>query len=186
MPLVRWLVWALGVAALAGIIHIATILSIPQIAPYDAWSRITAIVPEGGKMTLPRATPGNEALPFMDPAVIYTVCRYNLANGPLRVDTRIPDTFWSVAGHTRAGIVYYSVTSQAAPRGEIVIEIRDNAQMKEVELKEAEATNDVLNIEAPEDEGFLLFRSLVATESQAPAIAKLARSSTCETLPPSE
>ena len=86
----RWVFWLVGVIALAGVIHISTILAIPRIAPFDAWSRIAAQIPEKSFSVLPLARPGEEVIPLMDPAIQYSVCRYDLSEGPLHVEAVLP------------------------------------------------------------------------------------------------
>ncbi|MCB1477203.1 MAG: DUF1254 domain-containing protein [Rhodobiaceae bacterium] len=178
----RWVFWLVGVIALAGVIHISTILAIPRIAPFDAWSRIAAQIPEKSFSVLPLARPGEEVIPLMDPAIQYSVCRYDLSEGPLHVEAVLPHGYWSVAGQTRSGIVFYSVTGQASPTGRINMEVRNSDQMREKSLADSEEKDDMLTIEAPENQGFLVFRSLVATASMLGQIEDLAKQTACETV----
>lgn len=178
----RWVVWLLGILTFAGIIHISTILIIPQIAPNDAWSRISEKVSEGEFVVLPRSKPGEETLPLMDPAVVYAICRYNLESGAISIETELPTTFWSVAAHTRSGVVFYSVTGQASPKGNIRIDLRNHEQMREVLLGETDEEDEKLTILAEEDEGFLLFRGLVSAASEAEIIGDIISKTSCATI----
>ncbi|MGE0232953.1 MAG: DUF1254 domain-containing protein [Flavobacteriaceae bacterium] len=176
----RWAIWLTGIIALAGVIHISTILAIPRIAPYDAWSRITAQVPEQSFAVLPLARPGEEVIPLMDPAIQYGICRYDLSEGPLLVEAALPRGYWSVAGQTRSGIVFYSVTGQASPTGRIRMEVRNSDQMRERSLADSEQKDEILTIEAPENQGFLVFRSLVTAGTLATQLKNLAEQTVCE------
>jgi uncharacterized membrane protein len=79
--MIRWLLWTLGGILLGGIVHLATVLAMPQAATQDAYSRLVPITPVNAMVTLPAPTSQSSIMPFMDPAFAAAVCRYDLSNG---------------------------------------------------------------------------------------------------------
>jgi uncharacterized membrane protein len=154
--------WLLVGLCLAGIIHIVSILAMPHLAPKDAFSRVAALAPVGKVQTLPRPIPGQEIFPFSDPAVATSLCRYDLAAGPLRIRARSSGLdFLSVSFHDRFGAVYYAMTDRVATRGIIEALVLTPAQLEVVEAADAEDEQpQELRISAPSPEGFVLFRAL--------------------------
>ena len=63
---------------LGGIVHIATILYLPNTATQNAYARVSAIAPVNRVVPLPMPSPEKSVLPLMDPAFAAAVCRYDL------------------------------------------------------------------------------------------------------------
>ena len=84
--MIRWLLWLLGGLLLGGIVHLATRAA--AAAHRDA-GRLYAACRRSRRSTrvapLPPPTPDDAVLPFMDPAFATAVCRYDLADGPLKL-----------------------------------------------------------------------------------------------------
>lgn len=171
---------------LAAILHILTILAIPHFATRDAWSRITAIADPAGITLLPRPLPGDEPLPGLDPSMVYGVCLYDLTEGPLAISAPMPDHYWSVAFHTRDGIIFYAVNDEAAVARRFDIELRDARQMRQYRVAYPEADETVLTIEAPSPTGFALFRALVAAPSLRAEVEAAVAAISCTTLLPTQ
>jgi uncharacterized membrane protein len=169
--------WALAGLALAGIVHIASVLLMPRLAPRDAYTRLSAFIAPGGVRPLPAAEPGQEILPFLDPAFAYAVCGYDLAKGPLRIRAAVvPGPFVSMSFRSRKGQLFYSLTDRAASRGKIDIVVLTPAQLTEAEAQDNEDEPiQELRLLAPELQGFVLLRALAGAQSELPlAQARLA------------
>ena len=81
--MIRWALWLLGGLLLGGIVHLGSVLLLPRTATQDAFTRLSASAPANSMVPMPAATPDEAVLPFMDPAFATSVCRYDLADGPL-------------------------------------------------------------------------------------------------------
>ena len=79
--MIRLGLWLLGALLLGGIVHLATILLLPNVATHDAYARVSAIAPVNAVIPVPPPTPENAVMPFMDPAFATSVCRYDLSRG---------------------------------------------------------------------------------------------------------
>lgn len=171
---------------LAAILHILTILAIPRFATRDAWSRISEIAEPAGITLLPRPLPGDEPLPGLDPSMVYGVCLYDLSEGPLAISAPMPDHYWSVAFHTREGVIFYAVNDEAATSDRFDIEVRDARQMRQYRLEYPEADETLLAIEAPAATGFALIRALVAAPSLRSEVEAAVAGVSCATLLPTQ
>ncbi|WP_436639978.1 DUF1254 domain-containing protein [Microbaculum sp. FT89] len=169
---------------LAAIVHLSTILVIPHFATRDAWSRIVAIAEPVGITLLPRAKPGDEVLPGLDPAVVYGVCMFDLDEGPFAITAPMPGDYWSVSFHTRDGVIFYAVNDEAATSKRFDIEIRDARQMRQFRLEYPEPDESILTIESPSATGFALIRALVAAPSMRPRVEAAVAATVCETFIP--
>ncbi|MEJ8571314.1 DUF1254 domain-containing protein [Microbaculum marinum] len=180
----RLVLLAVLVVVLSAIVHIATILAIPHFATRDAWSRITELAQPVGVTLLPRAVPGDEVLPGLDPAVVYGVCTYDLSEAPFAIVAAMPGDYWSIAFHTRGGAIFYAVNDEAATSDRFDIEIRNARQMRQFRLEYPDPDEEILTIEAPSDVGFALMRGLVSAPSERPRVEAAMAATVCENFTP--
>src|SRR5205085_602548 len=127
-----WLLWLLGGLLLGGIVHLATVLLLPRTATQDAYTRLSATAPANSIVPLPAPTPDDAVLPFMDPAFATAVCRYDLADGPLKLRVPVSQAYTAVSFYTRAGVAYYAINDRAAGRRTIELDLMTTAQRAEV------------------------------------------------------
>ena len=172
------------ILVLSAIVHIATILAIPRFATRDAWSRVIEVAEPVGVTLLPRAVPGDEVLPGLDPGVVYGVCRYDLSEAPFAIVAAMPGDYWSIAFHTRSGEIFYAVNDEAATSERFDIEIRNSRQMRQFRLEYPDPDEEILTIEAPSDSGFALMRALVAAPSERPRVEAAMAATVCENFVP--
>ena len=63
--MIRWLLWLLAGLLLGGIVHIATVLYLPNTATQNAYARVSAIAPVNRVVPLPMPSPDKSVLPLM-------------------------------------------------------------------------------------------------------------------------
>ncbi len=149
----------LAVVAVAGIVHIVSLLLMPRVAPGDVYARLAAFAPQGGVKILPRAAAPGDPVPGRDPSVATAVCRYDLDNGPVRVLAPLDDEgFLALALHARTGVTFYGLTDRAANDGKLEFVVMTAAQRAAAEARESADTpvRDV-RVVAPESLGFVTF-----------------------------
>jgi len=162
-----------GCLVVAGLVHIATIFLLPRLATKDAFARLSAIAPAHSVVLLPDGAGG----PFDDPALAQGLCRFDLAQGPLRLRaTLTPDALMLFSFHGRHGQIFYSMTDRSATRGKLDMLLLTREQLNVVEANDAEdELPQDLRIIAPTLEGFVLFRSLAENPGEmAQAQARIA------------
>jgi uncharacterized membrane protein len=104
--MIRLLAWIIAGLILGGIVHLATILILPRTATQDAYARLTPLT-EVNKMTLlPTPSAESTLMPFMDPAFATAVCRYDLTQGPLKLQAPVSQPYTAVSFYTRRDLVH--------------------------------------------------------------------------------
>ena len=164
--MIRWIMWLLGGLVLGGIVHLATVLVLPSTATRDAYSRVAPITPVNSMVQLPTPTPGNAVLPFMDPAFAAAVCRYDLANAPLKLTAPVSPAYTSVSFHTRTGVAYYAINDRAAGRRVIELDLMTTEQRANMPEEEDVTAADRLIVESPTMTGLIVVRALAAEPGQ--------------------
>ena len=59
LPVIRLALWLLGGVLLGGIVHLATVLWLPELATQDAYSRLSPVAPVNAVSAVPAPTPDN-------------------------------------------------------------------------------------------------------------------------------
>jgi uncharacterized membrane protein len=160
MFMMRWLLWCLAGALLGGIVHLVTILVLPQLATQDAYSRIAPLTPVNTIAPIPEPTSQAALLPFMDPAFAAAVCRYDLANGPIKLTVPVSAAYTSVSFYTRRDVAYYAINDRAAGRRVIELDLMTSVQRSQLQDDEDITSADRLIVESPSLTGLILVRAL--------------------------
>ena len=149
----------LAILAVAGIVHIASLLLLPRLAPNDAYARLAAFAPEGGLKILPRAETAGDPVPGRDPSVATAICRYDLDKGAVRVLAPIGDQGFVALGlHARSGVTFYGLTDRASNDGKLEFVIMTAAQRTATEAHDsADSPVRDVRVVAPESRGFVTF-----------------------------
>lgn len=164
MPLIKQgavpaFLWGLGVVFVAGIVHIASILILPWVAPHDAFARVASAAPVNAVQVLPRPTSHQNPVPFRDPALATAVCRYDLRQGPVRIAALVNDSaFLAVSFHGRFGLPFYGLNDRASNDGKIEVLLLSASQLEKLEAADSEddPVRDV-RVTSPTLEGFVQF-----------------------------
>jgi uncharacterized membrane protein len=184
--LIGWVLWLLSGALLGGIVHLIAVLVLPTTATQDAYSRLVAIAPLNTVAAVPQPTPQNEVLPFMDPAFVSAVCRYDLSDGPIKLTVPVSPAYTSVSFYTRWGVAYYAINDRAAGRRLIELELMTATQRSGLPEDEDVTAADRLIVESPTDTGLILLRALAPEPGLLPAArAALAKANCGPESPPS-
>jgi uncharacterized membrane protein len=158
--MIRWLLWLLGGLLLGGIVHLSTVLLLPRTATQDAYTRLSALVPVNKVTPLQIPTPDDAPMPFMDPAFASAVCRYDLADGPMKFSVPVSQAYTSVSFYSRNGVAYYAINDRAAGRRVIELDLMTREQRSELPDDEEVTAADRLIVESPTTTGLILVRAL--------------------------
>ena len=170
--MIRVLLWTLGAVLLGGIVHLSTVLALPNAATQDAYARLSPLAPVN-KMT-PLAAPSAQAavMPFMDPAFAVAVCRYDISRGPLKLNAPVSRAYTSVTFYTRNSVAYYAINDRAAGRRAIELDLMTAEQHAQMPEEEDVTAADRLIIESPTRTGLIVLRAL----APEPGLMAMARS----------
>lgn len=176
---------ALGVLLLAAFIHIVAVLSLPYLAPKNAWARVSALSEPNRMFVLPAASPSHQSLPLMAPDVRYAICRFNLTDGAVRLSTQILDGLWSITFYTPSAVNFYAITGQELKRNriEIIISTENELGVK-AGASLLDEIEDLVVVDSPVREGIAVIRApLLGPSYAAQTEAALRRSACSRNLP---
>ncbi|MGH6813107.1 MAG: DUF1254 domain-containing protein [Methylocella sp.] len=175
------LLWLLGVLAIAGITHIVAIFALPQIVANDTYARISELAKPGQLTILPPSRPDKQVMPFADPAMVQSVCPFDLSRGGLRLHANVEGgSLLIFSFRTSAGQVFYSMTGLAAQQGKIDVVVLTGAQLEAVEAEDDEDDpSQDLRLVAPQPQGFVIVSALAAYRSDRADAEERVKSVVC-------
>ncbi len=156
--MIRTLLWFLGGLLLGGIIHIATILTLPLLAEETAWTRIAKLDAQNRILVLPPIAPGEPNPLQLDPEISYGICQLDLSQGPAYLSGVLPDAFWSVALFNEAGVVTYSTTNRDGIGQTVELGIFNAAQTRLLAQQQIDIAEGLLVVESRTDKLAVLVR----------------------------
>jgi uncharacterized membrane protein len=177
--MIRALLLILGAVLLGGIVHLSTVLAVPKAANQDAYSRLAAATPVNTMVALPMPTAEASIMPFMDPAFSAAVCRYDLANGIVKLNAPLSQAYTSVTFYTRNSVVYYAIDDRAAGRRAIELDLMTPEQHAQVPESEDVTAADRLIIESPTMTGLIVLRALAPEPGLMPMARQALANAKC-------
>ena len=175
----RLLLWIAAGLLLGGIVHLASVLLMPRTATQDAFSRLAPIAETNRFTLLPMAAADSAALPLMDPAFAVAVCRYDLSNGPLKLQAPVSQAYTAVSFYTRQGIAYYAINDRAAGRRMIELDLMTPQQRGQVQEDEEVTAADRLIVESPTPTGLIVLRALAPEPGMVPVVRAVLSTAQC-------
>lgn len=170
------------------VVHLVSVLALPRIATQDAYSRLTPMTKLNGVTQLPLADPQTSPMPFMDPAFALAICRYDLANGPIKLTVPVSQAYTSVSFYTRNEIAYYAINDRSAGRKVIELDLMTEAQHNELPEDEEVTAADRLIIDSPSTTGLIVMKALAAEPGLMQQAQATLQAATCapQTEPPAK
>ncbi len=161
------LVGLLGV----GIVHIAVLFLLPQMASRDAWSRLA------GQADLYQMTPyvadSDLAGPagVADPYFQAVACRFNLDEGITHVQSSGVVPYWSASVYDRNGQNIYSLNDRGAKSGQLDVVILTPAQMVDMRKAPLDDLQSAVFVETPIDQGIIVVRGFAPDPTWVRSVA---------------
>ena len=178
-PLRRFAVPVLAGLVLAGIVHIVSVLVMPQFAERDAYSRLSAVASINMVAQIDDPTPFGAVLPASDPAFVAAVCLYDLSDGPLKLRVPTTEDYTSISFYTRQGLAFYAINDRSAGRSVIELDLMNTKQKAALPENDEVTAADRLVVESPADSGIVLMRALVGTRGAREDIRSRMQAATC-------
>jgi uncharacterized membrane protein len=159
--------------ALAGLVHLATVILVPRLAPVDSWTRLAALAPGAGFHLVPAGAAGVTPIPGTDPATRLALCRFDLdEDGAIAITGRIDLPYWSLAVHDRTGAATYTLAHRVFGLQDIRIRIVTPDERERIRNEQPQLAEEILLVPVADPKGFVLVRALVATPT---AMARVER-----------
>jgi uncharacterized membrane protein len=181
--MIRALLWILSGLLLGGIVHLSTVLAMPQAAKLDAYSRLAPLTPVNAMVPLPAPTADTTIMPYMDPAFAAAVCRYDLSNGTIKLTAPVSQAYTSVTFYTRKSVAYYAINDRAAGRRTIELDLMTPEQHADMPEEEDVTAADRLIIESPSTVGLIVLRALAPEPGLMPMARRALAAAKCELQP---
>jgi uncharacterized membrane protein len=181
--MIRLPLWILGALLLGGIVHLSTVLAMPQAATQDAYSRLAPLSPVNTVAQLPAP---EAAMPFMDPAFAVAICRYDLSTGSLKLRVPLSQSYTSITFYTRNSVAYYAINDRAAGRRAIELDLMTPDQHAELPEEEDVTAADRLIIESPTKQGLIVLRALAPEPSLMASARRALAGAQCRIEPTSQ
>lgn len=175
----RTVLFVIGGFLLGGIIHIAVVFMVPYYANRDAWAQMDRFGPDDQFHVLPLPQAEAEPLTSLDPRMLHAVCRFSLADGPVRITANLPDEFWSIAIFDRRGRNIYSLNDRSAERAHLDLAVITPVQMAQLRQDPSGSMETSIVIELPISEGFALLRAFVSDDTEVNGTAALLNTADC-------
>lgn len=144
---------------LAGLVHIAIVLLIPQYGTRDAWAFLSSRT-DIFSFTRLNARETGSAISEVDPFFTYGVCRFDLNEGGMKMTGPLTSSFWTASVFDEDGAVIYSLNNRTAIDGKLDLLILNPLQTLELrETQNVDVESSVV-IEAGIRKGFVMVRVL--------------------------
>ncbi len=178
--MMRWLILLFVGVVLGAIVHLATVMLLPRTATQDAYARLSPIAPVNTVAALPPPTPDSARMPFMDPAFVGAVCRYDLSRGPVKLTVPVIAGYTSVSFYTRYDVSYYAINDRAAGRRTIELDLMTTEQRAQVPDEEDVTAADRLIVESPTSTGLIAIRALAPEPGLLPMARAAIAAARCQ------
>jgi uncharacterized membrane protein len=157
-PTARW--FAAAVCAI-GVLHIAATLATPQLAPAQAYGRLTSNVPLHTMTILPPVTPSSQKLPFMSADAIYAICPFDTQKASIAVKANLPAPGWALALYSSEGENFYVAVAQPGRQTavSILIVASDDRFTGLTPQAQGLSPRDATQLRVPASRGFVLVRA---------------------------
>jgi uncharacterized membrane protein len=153
-----------GAALLGGILHICVTFAAPVLATFampmlgsTAYQQLRDSLPLNKMIVLPPPAHGRQILPFLPPDMLYAMCRYELAGGPIAVTAALTDAGAVLSLHTPRGDNFYVLPGQSLRRAEVSFLVVPSAGTDSA-LVQQRATAADAQVASPTLEGLIVVR----------------------------
>ncbi len=181
--ILRALVWLLGVAMIAGVLHIVTVFGVPHYAVHEPWDELAPFGPTDRFVALPRVAPGVKSLPGLDPAMMQTVCRFTLGKGPVRIRVTPADVYWSLSLYDRHGLHVWGTDNRVTGQKAIDILVANDVHVAQLRENAPDELEDIVVVDWKAGDGIALIQIMVPLASMEGEIAASLRTASCVPTP---
>jgi uncharacterized membrane protein len=153
-----WTRWMLIVLATAILVHVLSVWALPRVIMRRVFDGVPATSEPNRAYFPPMTTADSRRIVLPSPDLLYAICAYDLAQGPLRITANPAlDGYWSIALYSAASDNWFVVNDrQAGGRPvDLVVAQRDVARA-------AHPATSTKVLESPSPKGLVLMRVLAA------------------------
>lgn len=155
----------------AVVVHIVVVLAFPAVGGRDLWAALDGYGPPSQFASLPRAAPGEEAIAYLDPAMLHAVCRVDLAAGAHRITADTGATYWSLGVLDRRGRSLYGLNSGSAGGPAVDLLLISSVELEGLRQDPPAILDEVIVVELGADEVVVVLRAFVGDGTMEETVA---------------
>ncbi len=158
LSLNRSIFWFFTSLVLAVLAHVTFVLFVPSRSFNAAIDRALVEQPVNSFVLLDAPTQ-MKFMPFATNSHLVGICKFNIAEGPVRVSAKMPEGFWNFAVYTLRGRQVYAINDKQADTNAFSVEMSQSQGLIAQMLGLGEDTADVVSddlgwrIAIPESQG---------------------------------
>lgn len=152
--------WGIATILLAALVHLVAVYCFPTVMMSMAQRAIRNRV--GGANRIyhsPPVTVKTNELVMQSPDLLYSSCAYDLADGPVRIFARVPDTYWSLSLYQANTDNFFILNDRQVDGDRVEVVLIGKGQGAPTDPK-------VRVITAPTKKGVIALRSLIQDASR--------------------
>ena len=180
--MIRLLHFFMTVLVGTGLVHIAEIFLIPQVATQDAWARLSAKAEAGVFVPIMPGDGIAQSAQVFDRNFSTGACLFSLENGPVHIKGLRSPSFWSLSLFNNQGDNIYSVNDKTTITGALDVIVATPVQVIELQNQQADELSGSVIAEADIDSGFVVLRAFRDESSQTAEANKFIADSSCDAL----
>jgi uncharacterized membrane protein len=191
--MMRLLPWAAFTAAAAIVLYFVGLAAVPYGVMQLLKSRTASAASANAMLHRERASHTSRTGVRPSPDLFYSLCWYDLSNGPLRIVSGAPSgTYWSVALYRDNTDNFYAINDTKTGGAKADLLLYSAAQFEggkaAFEARYGAANRpdlaDAIAVESPSLTGLVAIRTLINDEARLPEIDAKRREATCAPLTP--
>jgi uncharacterized membrane protein len=166
--------WFIFIAIIAVISHLLVVRYTPQVLMALIMFNINSEAGGANHLYIPeRITAKSRKIVRPAPDLAYTACAYDLSNGPVMATLTAADTYTSLAVFADNTDNFFAINDQAITGDQVTVILRSAKH----EIKPAE---NMILVQTPSDKGLILWRRVIASNSDWPQVDAARRAVNCE------
>ena len=175
-----WIGWGLATVVIAVLAHMASMHFAPRFIMHIAMHRMGAV---NAIHHQPRTTAASQLVVRPSPDLLYSVCPFDLKDGPLLVTAAVPQgTYWSVSVFDADTNNIFALNDRQAKASFVtLLVVAPEAGQKGTRWKGL-VIGPTFAAKSPTNRGLVLFRTLISSEKDFAKIDAVRRKANCKLL----
>ena len=177
-----WIRWTLAVLVIAILVHVLTVWALPRLIMRKVFEGVPVASGPNRAFYPPMTNADARSIVMPSPDLLYAVCAYDLAKGPLRVTANpVLDGYWSIALYSAASDNWFVVNDRQAAGRPVDLVIQERGALRAAGARPA----GTRILESPSQRGLVLMRLLAGDYAKdGPTLEAARRTLACTVLTP--
>jgi uncharacterized membrane protein len=175
-----WIGWVVATLVIAVAVHVASVWYLPHFIMHQAMARMGAV---NAIHHQPRVTADSRGVVRPSPDLLYSVCPFDLTNGPLLVTAAVPQgTYWSVSVFDADTNNVFALNDRQAKTIANFLIVAPPSTSRDSLILTTHSRSVHFEVTSPTTRGLVLFRTLIASEKNSAMLDAVRRQANCKLL----